>query len=92
MKNLIKYFFAVVIGLTSCAPPEHKEVPTKVKMQKINGEWIEETYTLPNNAHFRIDTHRGSYTLRYFVRPEKWYQRYKTGTIRNGIIDYKYSR
>ena len=93
MKNLIKYgFIAVVIGFTSCGTAEFKEVPTKIKMQKITGEWIERTYMLPNKAYFHIDTYRGSYKLEYWVNPEKWYQRYERGVIRNGIIDYEYSR
>lgn len=61
----------------------------KISMQKINGEWINATYTLPKDSYFFIETNRGSYSLRYNNKYANWYDGYGYGIIRNGIIDYK---
>ena len=95
MKNLIKlkplFILCLVICFTSCRI-EHKEVSTTIEMQKVTGEWIKATYTLPEGHVLYIEDHRGSYSLRYQSPHEKWYHPLQGGKIRSGIIDYKYCR
>ena len=57
-------------------------------MQKINGEWIHATYSLPKDASFSIESYRGSYSLKYY-RSDASRNEKSSGTIREGIIDYR---
>ena len=57
-------------------------------MQKINGEWIRESHSLPEDANFFIDTFNGSYSLRY-IRGEGNCFSKREKLVRNGIIDYR---
>lgn len=72
----------------SCKPVNERKFD--ISMQKINGQWIRATYSLPEDAYFFIDTHKGSYSLRYDRRSANWLTRSPNGiVIRNGIIDYR---
>lgn len=90
MKNLIKYgFIAVVICLSSCG--KNPQVTAKIKMQKINGEWITKTYKLPRGFYLWISTndYGGGYELKYRAPKDVWYNQAEYGRIRSGIIDYE---
>jgi len=85
------FFYALlaVVILSGCGKSVN-EKNFDISMQKINGEWVRATYSLPEDSYFFIYTHRGSYALRYDRRNASWWDKSTSGiTIRNGIIDYK---
>lgn len=85
------FFYALlaVVILSGCGKSVN-EKNFDISMQKINGEWIRATYSLPEDAYFFIHTHRGSYSLRYDRSGANWFTKSTSGiTVRNGIIDYR---
>lgn len=83
------YLVLAVVIVTGCSKPVNEKT-FNLSMQKINGEWINASYSLPDDAYFFINTHRGSYSLRYDRRSATWWNKSTSGIIvRNGIIDYK---
>jgi len=83
------YLVLAVVIATGCSEPVNKKT-FNISMQKINGEWINESHNLPDDAYFFISTHRGSYSLRYDRGSATWWTKSTNGIIvRNGIIDYK---
>jgi hypothetical protein len=83
MKNFIKimYIGLVMLLVASCNGPV-VEKSYNIEMQKITGEWINGTYTLPEDMRLYIHTYQGSYSLSYRSK-------FGNGTVRNGIIDFK---
>lgn len=83
------YLVLAVVIATGCSDPVNEKT-FNISMQKINGEWISASYSLPDDAYLFISTHRGSYSLRYDRRSANWLNKSTSGiTVRNGIIDYK---
>ena len=83
----IAYVLLAVVILSGCVKSVN-EKNFDISMQKINGEWIRATYSLPEDASFFIDAYRGSYTLRYYRSDASWNTK-SSGGIREGIIDYR---
>jgi hypothetical protein len=83
------YLVLAVVIINGCSKPVNEKT-FNLSMQKINGEWINANYTLPDDAYFFINTHRGSYSIRYDRRSANWLTKSTSGiTVRNAIIDYK---
>lgn len=84
------FFYALlaVVILSGCGKSVN-EKNFDISMQKINGEWIRATYSLPEDAYFFIHTDRGSYSLRYDRSGNFFTKTIRGITVRNGIIDYR---
>ena len=83
------YVLLAVVILSGCGKSVN-EKNFDISMQKINGEWMRATYSLPEDAYFFIYAHRGSYSLRYDRGGANWFTKSTSGiTVRNGIIDYR---
>ena len=88
--NRTRHFFYVLLTvfiLSGCGESVN-EKNFDISMQKINGEWIRESHSLPEDAYFFIDTFNGSYSLRYVRSGDNWFSK-RERIVRNGIIDYK---
>jgi hypothetical protein len=88
--NRTRHFFYVLLTvfiLSGCGESVN-EKNFDISMQKINGEWIRESHSLPEDAYFFIDTFNGSYSLRYVRSEDNWFSK-REKIVRNGIIDYK---
>ena len=89
--NRTRHFFYVLLTvfiLSGCGESVN-EKNFDISMQKINGEWIRESHSLPEDAYFFIDTFNGSYSLRYVRSGESYWFSKRERIVRNGIIDYK---
>jgi len=89
IKIIISFIF-IMFFTYSCDDNNYKEKNFDISMQKITGEWIRQTYSLPEDSYFYIQTYRGSYSLVYDRKNANFLRKSTSGiTIRNGIIDYK---
>ena len=82
-----KILFIILLLITISCETE-KDAPKElvtIEMTLITGDKITKTYTLPVMSNFYVDTHRGSYSLKY----KSNYCVDCKGTVKNGVIDYE---
>lgn len=92
MKTIRIIFTLGILLLFGCkenpVPEIIPDVPYVVEMQKINSEWISDTFYLPPQCSLFLYTKKGSYYLKAQIPKTEQHYTYSK-TIRAGIIDFK---